>query len=135
MRFEHIRYARFEKTVLGFIPVNGRKTILILEDYDEMVDPGFYHLVPHDGIKFKNTWALVGAEASHFPEPGIEKSTCLLHGGDTHEDTTGCLITGHSFHFVDSTPDIDGAAQAMELIRELLAKDVPHYINITERFK
>lgn len=134
MRLHLIRYARFGKTVLGFILISGRPTILTLEDYEEMVDEGFYHLVHFSGVKYKDTHALIGDDVAMYPELGVSRSTCIFHGGDTHEDTSGCVLVGHRFHFENDTPNIDGGADAMVLLRAVLVRDNNHYLTIEENF-
>jgi hypothetical protein len=134
MRLTHIRYAKLDNTVLGFISIRDRQTIMILENYNEMVDEGFYHLVPFAGVKFKETFALVGADLSIYPENGTDRSTCVYHGGDTHEDTKGCPLVGVRFHFAGSTPDIDGGAEAMKILRTALVSDHMNYVNIIKRY-
>ena len=134
MRLIHTRYARLDRTVLGFIPIPNHPTIMILEDYEEMIDSGFYHLVPFAGMKFKDTYALVGADLSIYPENNIGRSTCVYHGGDTHEDTRGCPLVGVRFHFAGSTPDIDGGVDAMKILRTVLLSDSMNYVNIIKRY-
>ena len=132
MRLVHTRYAKRGRTVLGFIPIVRHKTILTLEDAEEMLDVGFYHLRPHNGRKFKNTFVLVGSNSSVLADPNIEKSTCVYHGGDTHEHTTGCPLVGISFHFDGNTPNLDGCAEAMKILRSVLVGCGPHYATILE---
>ncbi len=134
MRLNQIRYGNIGRTSLAFIAIHGQKTIMILEDIEEMIDLGFYHIVPFTGMKFKDTFALVGANVSVYDELNIERSACVFHGGDTHEDTIGCPLVGTTFHFDGSTPNIDGGAEAMKILRMALRPDHTHYVNITERF-
>jgi len=134
MRLEHIRYGRIGRTVLGCIALPGNQTVLTLEDFEEIIDPGFYHLEPFAGVKFKDTFALIGESVSMYPEVGVERSTCVYHGGDTHEDTSGCPLVGVKFHFNGVTPDIDGGAEAMKILRSVLRTDHTHYVNIVEEF-
>ncbi len=134
MRFLHTRYAKLGKTILGFMPIDSNKTIMILEDSEEMIDPGFYHIEQFSGVKFKNTFVLIGANNSIYPAAGIDRSTCVYHAGDTHEDTTGCLLVGVRFHFAGSTPDVDGGKEAMEILQKTFHPDQNNYVNIIERF-
>jgi hypothetical protein len=134
MRLSQVRYAKIGRTVLGFISIDGEPTILTLEDYHEMVDAGFYHLVHFTGVKFRETYALIGSNVSVYPEPSVDRSTCVYHAGDTHEDTTGCPLVGVRFHFDGSTPNIDGGKDALNILRKVLNGEHYNYVNITEEF-
>jgi hypothetical protein len=134
MRIKQIRYAKIGKTVLGYIAIDGHPTIMILEDRDEMIDAGFYHLVQFTGVKFKNTYALVGADVSVYPDNNVNRSTCVYHAGDTHEDTTGCPLVGVRFHFDGSTPNIDGGQTALDILRSVLNGEHYNYAEIIEEF-
>lgn len=129
MRLTLNRTERIGKSVLGSIQLPGRK-IVTLDDADEMLPNGFYHMVPFTGIKYKNTWCLVGQHSSVYPEPGVKKSTCLMHAGDTHEDTTGCVLIGLQYHYVNGEPDIDFGARALSYLRSVLVSDQNHYLTI-----
>jgi hypothetical protein len=134
MRLTLKRYAKVGTTILGYIDIPGKSTIMILEDDKEELPAGFYHLVPFSGVRFTDTYAFVGAHASVYPEDGVDRSTCIFHGGDTHEDTRGCPLVGVRFHFDDHTPNIDGGAEAMKMLRLLLVADQTHYVNIIEEY-
>lgn len=129
MRLTLNRYGKVGKTVLGYIKLPNI-TILTLDDAEEMLPNGFYHLVKFSGIKYKNTWALVGECSSVYQEAGVARSTCLFHAGDTHEDTTGCVIVGLRYKFRGDTPDIDDGAIAMDHLRSVLESDKTHYLTI-----
>jgi len=76
------------------------KTIYILEDEWKnnarnisCIPPGTYEAVPHgwdagSPVRFKQTWRLLGVP---------NRSAILVHGGNTKDDTEGCLLVGMGF--------------------------------------
>lgn len=90
---------------------------------------GFYALERHNGHSFKNTWALVGETVSHFAEDGVQRSAIVLHGGDDPGDTQGCILVGMEFNGLT----LDGSAEAMRKLRDLLSLGAPHYLTITRQ--
>lgn len=94
------------------------------------VPTGFYSLVPHDGEKYKDTWALVGATVSHRKEPGIPRSFCVAHWEDDPKFLEGCLSMAYQLG-----PDgrlYDSGRNALTDAKCILAANPgPHYLNIT----
>ena len=73
------RVVQDERTLGALFDADGDRICHTLEpgylDVEHArVDPGFYHCVQHESKRY-DTWALVGADCSHFTEPGCSRST------------------------------------------------------------
>lgn len=60
------------------------------------VPTGFYALIPHVSAQawIGATFALVGQNVSHYPQPGVDRHAILIHAGNDDDDTKGCIIPG-----------------------------------------
>jgi hypothetical protein len=83
---------------------------------------GFYHLVRHDNPEFRyeDTWALVGIDVSHQPEPGISRFSILFHGGNTDEQTAGCILLGTTIGRVRDEVAMVSSKDALNKLRNIL---------------
>lgn len=100
------------------------------------VAPGFYILERHgwepdSGARFSNTWALVGHDVSHFPEPGVRRSAILLHAGNLDEHTRGCILVGMARDRMGDEPALLRSRDAMDRLRDLIGTK-PAAITIME---
>ncbi len=59
------------------------------------VPAGFYHLVPHDGTRYKNTIALVGSTVTAEPT-AAPRSACVFHWASNGIGLKGCISIAHS---------------------------------------
>lgn len=90
------------------------------------VKPGWYRCESHgwgpEAVRFKQTWALVGHDVSHFPEPGVARSAVLIHDGTRDEHTIGCILVGTRRGVSRGEPalleDVEG--EAMNKLRNLI---------------
>lgn len=92
------------------------------------VSPGWYILDPHGWapdatVRFRQTWALVGADVSHYPEPGVARSAVLIHAGNRDEQTLGCILVGMSRGTLGGEPAVLDSKAAMDALRDLLGND------------
>lgn len=99
------------------------------------VPPGFYLLEPHGWapdsvVRFRQTWALVGHDVSHFPEPGVRRSAILFHAGNRDRDTRGCILVGMTRGVVGGEPGVLDSRVAMERLRDLIGGGRPAYLTI-----
>jgi hypothetical protein len=84
------------------------------------VEPGEYRLVPHNGPRFQNTWALVGDGVAHYPTPGVARSTVLFHSGNTDDETKGCILLGTSIGRVKGETGVLSSVAAMSRLRQII---------------
>jgi hypothetical protein len=73
---------------------------------------GTYEVVPHgwngEKVKFKNSWRLLNV-------PG--RSGILLHEGNTHKDTEGCLLMGLDFIVGQLSAQVTDSRLTMRFLR------------------
>jgi hypothetical protein len=89
------------------------------------IEPGFYFMERHDdpGYKYRDTWALVGRDVSHQPEPGIDRSAILIHAGNWDEQTLGCILLGTTIgHLRDETAMVR-SGDALNGLRGILGRE------------
>mgnify|MGYP001565342252 FL=1 len=77
-----------------------------------------YVLEPHDGARFKGTFALVGEGVSHWATPGVDDETILFHVGNKPDETHGCILIGTGV--IPRGPLLLGSRQAFETFRVLM---------------
>jgi hypothetical protein len=67
--------------------------------YISCVPEGLYELVPHDGIKFHGTWALVNEPMGvyHLPVDKAKRSAIVIHAANTADELQGCIAPGKEF--------------------------------------
>lgn len=86
------------------------------------VQPGEYRLEPHNGPRFKDTWALVGDGLSHYPTAGVARSAVLIHPGNTDDDTLGCILLGLSIGRLKGETAVLQSQPAMSALRRVIGK-------------
>jgi hypothetical protein len=133
----HRLYLR--RATCGVLELEDGFVLATLEDTfkgngpDSCVPEGSYQLVPHSGPKYRDTWALVGATVSHQPAAGKARSAILFHGGDTVEDTRGCILVGREHYYAprpEHDVDLSGGVLAMQALRAHLAGEREHVLYI-----
>lgn len=117
-RYEYGQNGTFGKLFLG----NGtvlhtlERTWMDNAPFVSCIPEGTYHLVPHDGTKYQDTWAIVGGTVGHWETDGKPRWTCVFHAGNWVSDTTGCVLVG-----VGRDNDmLTGSQEAMGYLREAL---------------
>ena len=89
------------------------------------VDTGFYGLVRHgwdEGtrLKYKRTWALIGADVSPQPEPDISRAAVLFHAGNLDENTKGCILLGLEIGRLQNEMAVVSSRDAMDKLRRVI---------------
>lgn len=72
---------------------------------------GYYHLIPHNGEKYKNTFLV-----TKVPDRG---AIICPHVGNTATDTRGCILIGEKFAEFGTAPAIANSTSAMEAFRRI----------------
>lgn len=72
---------------------------------ESSVPEGFYTLEPHDGEKYKSTFALVGETVSHEGPPtlAVPRYACVLHWEDDGKFLQGCISIGDKMEWSASS--------------------------------
>lgn len=94
------------------------------------VPAGFYHCVEHNGTKFRDTWALIGAKVSHQIEQGVPRYAVLFHGGNLDEETKGCILPGTRIKIMNGEPAMDDSQIALGRLRMRVGDDPGFYLTI-----
>ncbi len=65
------------------------------------VPPGFYVLEPHTGIKYADTFALIGETVAHYNNspPDVSRYACVIHWEDDGRFLQGCISIGETFEW------------------------------------
>lgn len=100
------------------------------------VKPGWYRCEPHgwepeSTVKYRKTWALVGHDVSHQPEPGVARSAILLHAGNIDDHTKGCILVGMSKGDLLGEAAVLRSKEAMANLRDLIGPS-PFGLSIME---
>lgn len=77
------------------------------------IPTGSYEFVPHSGEKYKNVWRLLNV-------PGRE--AILIHQGNTHLDTRGCILVGNRLGTVKGIRGIINSLVTLNWLRGILPK-------------
>jgi hypothetical protein len=134
MELEIFRQFQYRSSMIGWIDINGSRIMTLERRWNDnipgqsCVPAGFYHLVPHNGQKYKNTWALVGETVSHLPGEGKIRSACVLHWEDDAAFLHGCTSFGYRLGMVgDEYKLFDNC---VPIILGELDNPGPHYLRI-----
>jgi len=97
------------------------------------VPDGFYVLEPHNGNKYKDTYALIGQYVSHTYEKlsGVPRYACVFHWSSRGSGLQGCVSLGAYIGWpIDDTPVLGNPLLA-PFMRLLKSNPGPHYLTIT----
>lgn len=101
---------------------------------------GEYDLVPFDGVKYTDTWALVGDHVKVLESEANREQRygCLLHVANVARSLKGCIGPGLSFgHTLGEVRYVEAvweSARAMDKLREILGRET-HKLVILHREK
>ena len=115
-----IRFKEVGNSTIGKLYIDGLPALYTLEDKwrgnqsnISCIPQGTYDCVPHGWaentpVKFKKVWRL-----QNVPD----RSAILIHAGNTHEDTYGCILVGLDY---DGNEMVLRSRDAVDLIRNHL---------------
>lgn len=142
-----IRHAYLPQAVLGTLIVGDRRFATLEEPWrpdpdgpggqarsgalkESCVEDGQYQLVPHDGAKQREVWALVNPKKGvfHWPYeiPPMQRwgrSAILIHAGNSTADIEGCIAVGNRHVFDATGPRVVESQLALGALRALLKRD------------
>lgn len=91
------------------------------------VPDGPYSLVPHDGAKFRDVWALVNSRLGVYRTPAqvpkdqkFGRSAILIHTGNSLADIEGCIAVGQRYGIEGNRLWLYDSRKAIQQLRDLL---------------
>jgi hypothetical protein len=94
------------------------------------VPVGFYLLRRHNGTKYKNTYALVGATVSRAKEASIPRYACVGHKATTGEQLQGCFAWAYGIEDRIEGSYLIDLEVGSDFIAGLREIPGPHYLEI-----
>lgn len=106
-----VRVAEYDNATLGVMCLDGRPMFVTLEDAwrnnersRSCIPVGAYEVIAHKSPKFGRCYLLENV-------PG--RSEILIHSGNTHEDTSGCILLGMMYGTLGTNTAILSSRAAM----------------------
>lgn len=132
MKLDLVRVAQYDNSTFGVLLCANRPMFLTLEDLwrnnERMVScipAGTYTVKRHVSPKFGNCFRVEDV-------PG--RSEILIHAGNTHVDTHGCILLGLMFGTLGTTAAILSSRAAMESFLTVLKDVTETTLTITEAY-
>ena len=130
-----------DPSLFGLIETEGFQAISCEREWHDnqpnlsCVPAGFYYLEPHNGSRYRGTFALIGDQISHVSEPGVQRSACVLHSASSGTQLQGCISAGGSLVVTPTGARLEGSL-VRELIELLRARPdgERHYLMISEAY-
>ena len=108
------RVAENNTGTYGVLLLDGHPACVTLEDRWQdnaknisCIPAGTYKCKEHNGTKFKGVWEITGVP---------KRAAILIHAGNSHHDTNGCVLVGRSF----APFGIQSSQEALDTLRKLL---------------
>lgn len=98
--------------------------------YGTAIPIGNYNLVPHNGSKYKNTFAMVNhdLDVGHLPMES-KRSSCVIHSANLGSELLGCLAIGDKIGTVYGKTGILNSASTTQSVIDLIkSKQIEHLI-------
>lgn len=116
-----VRVTEHKDATLGVLCIDDRPVFVTLEDkwrdnerQVSCIPKGKYELVAYSSQKFGRTFQVMNV-------PG--RDAILIHAGNTHKDTHGCILLGLMYGLLGTDSAILSSRAAMEQFMQLMASD------------
>jgi hypothetical protein len=133
----HVAQAAVFTLECPWIDENGRYPVG--KPYKSCLPSGVtYQLEPHNGEKYKHTWALINKDlgVTHEEERDGSRFACVLKGSRATRAShlQGCVLIGTELHLDGRTPVMFGRNVAISMIRSLLDFGDGHTLRIEDHY-
>jgi len=115
------RITEYQNATYGVLLIDGKPSFVTLEDawkdnakQVSCIPTGTYKIVRHKSPRFGKTYKVLDVP---------DRSEILIHAGNTHEDTQGCILVGLMFGVLGAQSAILSSRTAFEALMNEL-KDV-----------
>ena len=115
------RITEYQNATYGVLLIDGKPSFVTLEDawkdnakQVSCIPTGTYKIVRHKSPRFGKTYKVLDVP---------DRSEILIHAGNTHEDTQGCILVGLMFGVLGAQTAILSSRTAFEALMNEL-KDV-----------
>ena len=115
------RITEYQNATYGVLFIDGKPSFVTLEDawkgnakQVSCIPTGTYKIVRHKSPRFGKTYKVLDVP---------DRSEILIHAGNTHEDTQGCILVGLMFGVLGAQTAILSSRTAFEALMNEL-KDV-----------
>lgn len=85
------------------------------------IPEGRYLCKPYTSAKYKNVWELQGVP---------NRSKILIHSGNTHNNTEGCILVGSQFEPIGTVEGIQQSKEALDELRVLVGLENSFWLTI-----
>lgn len=116
-----VRVTEHKDATLGVLCIDDRPMFVTLEDkwrdnerQVSCIPKGTYELAAHNSHKFGRTFQVMNV---------ANRDAILIHAGNTHKDTHGCILLGLMYGLLGTDSAILSSRAAMEQFMQLMASD------------
>lgn len=116
-----VRVTEHKDATLGVLCIDDRPMFVTLEDkwrdnekQVSCIPKGKYELIAHSSPKFGRTFQVMNVP---------DRDAILIHAGNTHKDTHGCILLGLMYGLLGTDSAILSSRAAMEQFMQLMASD------------
>ena len=87
------------------------------------VPEGMYSLIPFDGVKYQDTYALVGETVSAQPIAGKPRYACVIHTANLPFEVEGCIAPGLSIGMIEGQLAVHDSAIAYDRLLTAIKRE------------
>ena len=116
-----VRVTEHKDATLGVLCIDDRPMFVTLEDkwrdnerQVSCIPKGKYEIIAHSSPKFGRTFQVMNVP---------DRDAILIHAGNTHKDTHGCILLGLMYGLLGTDSAILSSRAAMEQFMQLMASD------------